>query len=84
MFSYGSFNELTIQGINASGGVHISVSRVEFHLSIPQRFAMGALKENSIGGAAVDGNVARSESTFALRATEPAHFTDQNDDSKHE
>jgi len=43
---------------------------------------MGAFIENLVGRAAVDGDIARSESASALRATEAAQFTDENDESK--
>jgi hypothetical protein len=58
------------------------ISRVEFHLSVPEGFAMGAFKENLIGGAAVDGDVARSEAASALWATESAQFANEDDESK--
>jgi len=43
---------------------------------------MGALIEDLIGGATVDGDVARSESASALGATESAPLTNEDDESK--
>jgi hypothetical protein len=65
-----------------SAHVVVSISGIEFHLAVPERFATGALIEKLVGGATVDWNVAGSESASAVRATESAQFTNENDKSK--